>query len=68
MAQLQADGTLPKVRGLLYLSDGCGRFPEEAPGYPVTFLLPDEDCAWCPDWVSALILHADDFTLQEAST
>ena len=67
VAQLQADGTLPKVRGLLYLSDGCGRFPEEAPGYPVTFLLPDEDCAWCPDWVSALILHADDFTLQEAS-
>ena len=45
-------------RGLLYLSDGWGDFPEEAPDYPVAFLLPQEqewewdwDMEMMPDWV-----------------
>ena len=69
VAQLQAEGTLPRVRGLLYLSDGFGDFPDQAPGYPVTFLLPwEENCVpSLPDWVTALVLRADDFTLKEAS-
>lgn len=66
VAQLRAEGTLPRVRGLLYLSDGYGNFPDKAPDYPVTFLFPDEDCSCCPDWVSALLLNPDDFTLKEA--
>lgn len=38
-------------RGLLYLSDGCGTFPDQAPDYPVAFLFPKEDDDWCRDWL-----------------
>lgn len=70
VAALREDGTLPRVRGLLYLSDGFGSFPKKAPDYPVTFLLLKEDSCWTPslpDWVSALTLDTDDFTLKEAT-
>lgn len=67
--ELRRDGTLPRVRGLLYLSDGFGDFPDKAPDYPVTFLLLRESYGFepcIPDWVNALILDGDDFTLKEA--
>lgn len=71
VAALREEGTLPRVRGLLYLSDGFGCFPNEAPDYPVTFLLLKEDnTSWTPtlpDWVGALTLDTDDFTLKEAT-
>lgn len=37
-------------RGLLYLSDGFGEFPDQAPDYPVAFLFPKGEGAWDPDW------------------
>ena len=37
-------------RGLLYLSDGFGEFPDQAPDYPVAFLFPKGEEAWEPDW------------------
>lgn len=44
---------MPRVKGLLYLSDGYGDFLEETPDYPVTRLLL-EDCgggpARCASW------------------
>lgn len=51
-------------RGLLYLSDGFGNFPEKAPDYPVAFLFPrDEDCFWeeneIPDWVTQVRIGQD---------
>lgn len=52
-------------RGLLYLSDGFGDFPDEAPDYPVAFLLPrgEEDCFWgediIPDWVTQVHIGPD---------
>lgn len=67
--ELRKDGTLPRVRGLLYLSDGCGDYPDKAPDYPVTFLLLREEYGFSPfipDWVGALILDSNDFTLKEA--
>lgn len=39
-----------QFRGLLYLSDGCGTFPDNAPDYPVAFLFPKEDEEWWDDW------------------
>jgi len=53
--RLQQDGEA--VRGLLYLSDGFGSFPEERPNYPVAFLFPreEEEDFWTPDipdWVT----------------
>lgn len=68
--ELRRDGTLPRVRGLLYLSDGFGDFPREAPDYPVTFLLLKDGMGWTPslpDWAGALTLDTDDFTLKEAT-
>lgn len=52
-------------RGLLYLSDGCGDFPDKAPDYPVAFLFPREDADWCaewngiPDWVMQVRITED---------
>lgn len=46
------------IDGLFYLSDGYGRFPEQAPKYPVYFVM---DRAWTegyepqvPDWVTVV--------------
>lgn len=68
--QLREDGTLSRVRGLIYLSDGYGEFPAQQPDYPVAFLLADEDgrpACDLPDWVMALELDEQDFTLREVS-
>lgn len=69
--ELRRDGALPRVRGLLYLSDGCGTFPEAAPDYPVCFLIPEDgDCFGfldIPPWVTTVQLNSDDFTVKEAS-
>lgn len=52
-------------RGLLYLSDGCGVFPDKAPDYPVAFLLPREENDWwwscdmIPDWVTKVHIQDD---------
>ena len=52
-------------RGLLYLSDGYGDFPEQAPDYPVAFLFPKEDDPWgdgwseIPDWVMQVHITED---------
>ncbi len=72
VAQRQAEGIMPRVKGLLYLSDGYGDFPDQDPGYPVTFLLLEEvELSWytpeLPPWVNALYLNQTDFTLKEAS-
>lgn len=53
-------------RGLLYLSDGLGDFPNKAPDYPVAFLFPREDedvYSWrsdmIPDWVTQVDIERD---------
>jgi len=67
--ELRQDGTLPRVRGLIYLSDGYGSFPEEQPDYPVAFLLEDDEDGWSdpsiPEWVEALKICGEDFELLE---
>lgn len=58
-----ADGK--RFRGLLYLSDGCGEFPDEAPDYPVAFLFPKGEMfrhmSRCdiPDWVMQVHITDD---------
>ena len=67
--ELRADGTLPRVRGLLYLSDGWGSFPSTPADYPTVFLIPaEEDPAWPSQasWITRLYLNEHDFTLKEA--
>ena len=70
VAQLRADGTLPRIRGLLYLTDGCGRYPSAPADYPTAFLIPAEDRNHFPrgsEWITRLYLNENDFTLKEAS-
>ena len=59
-----------KVQALLYLSDGAGDFPEQAPDYPVAFLLYETD-DWTiqqiPKWITCLKLDTTHFTVEEAS-
>lgn len=48
-----------KIDALLYLSDGCGFFPEEKPQYPVYFLMDTEDKTAklnLPDWVNTIFV------------
>lgn len=65
------DGTLSRVRGLLYLSDGFGAFPDHPTDYPTAFLLPEEERGYWPEgvgWITRLYLDQDHFTLKEANT
>lgn len=53
-----------RFRGLLYLSDGCGEFPDKKPDYPVVFLFPREeelffDMMEIPDWVMQVHITQD---------
>jgi len=67
---LRQSGELSRVRGLLYLSDGCGDYPKTPTDYPTVFLIPDEDSDYCPrgtEWITRLYLNETDFTLKEAS-
>ena len=63
--QQHQDAEGKRFRGLLYLSDGCGDFPDKAPEYPVAFLFPKNDdfwdMDWCciPDWVTQVRITED---------
>lgn len=70
VAQLRQEGTLPRVRGLLYLSDGYGSYPDTPTDYPTAFLIPAEDRHYQSrniNWITRLYLNENDFTLKEAT-
>ena len=46
---LLRQGVLRSVDGLVYLTDGAGVYPREAPAFPVAFVLTD-DAADVPGW------------------
>lgn len=55
-----------RFKGLLYLSDGYGDFPEQVPEYPVAFLFPRDEDEWeggwfeIPEWVTQVRITPDD--------
>lgn len=59
--QLTEEGC--KIDALLYLTDGEGRYPEEQPGYPVYFILPEsyydrnKSVSHIPDWIQTVRLE-----------
>lgn len=70
VAKRREEGVLPRVRGLLYLSDGWGTYPANPTDYPTAFLIPAEDEGHIPhgtEWITRLYLNETDFTLKEAS-
>lgn len=40
--QLRKQGKFKKLQGLVYFTDGRGRFPQECPEYPVAFVFVDD--------------------------
>lgn len=70
--ELRRAGILPRVQGLLYLSDGWGDFPDAPPDYPVAFLIPQDppfpgSHPQIPSWLTTLYLDTDHYTVKEAS-
>ena len=62
-----SSGEGKKFKGLIYLSDGYGDFPNKAPDYPVVFIFPKDEDAWewggfghIPDWVTRVKITDDD--------
>lgn len=58
--ELVASGELPRLGGVLYFTDGYGVFPEQAPDYPVAFVMIQYryDDINIPRWANTLILDA----------
>ncbi len=62
--RLREDGIITKLKGLLYFTDGYGKFPEKRPPYETAFLLYQEDHfnGTLPSWAIQFIL--DDEVLE----
>ena len=56
--ELQNDGQLSNLKGLIYLSDGYGEFPSERPPYETVFVIPPDEYEndMIPYWVTRVIL------------
>ena len=53
---------LTDLRGLLYFTDGMGRFPEKAPGYDTAFIIHSDSLndVWVPDWAVKIEMQTDE--------
>lgn len=60
--QLQEQGELERLRGLIYFTDGYGIYPERMPNYDVIFAFLDEDenRGPVPPWSMKVILESDE--------
>lgn len=56
-----AAGELSNLKGMLYLTDGCGQFPSMPPSYEAAFVMPPEaaDEAKLPPWSIKVVLDMD---------
>lgn len=52
VGKLLEERKLTDLRGVLYFTDGQGRFPEKAPGYDTAFIIHNDSIndVWVPDW------------------
>ena len=59
---LLEQGELKELAGLLYFTDGKGRYPAKRPDYRTAFLfLEDYDEAAVPPWGMRLLLEKEEF-------
>lgn len=56
--ELQEEGFLQNLKGLIYLSDGYGAFPSEKPPYETVFVIPPDEYVdeMIPRWVTTVEL------------
>ena len=59
IAELKKAGELSSLRGILYFTDGCGRYPEQEPDYQVWFVMLKGyyDAIDMPGWIHRLVLE-----------
>ena len=62
IAALQASGELTRLRGLIYFTDGMGRYPDKRPPYDTAFVLLEEPPLTFPTpaWAVRLVLSPPD--------
>ena len=59
IVELKRTGELSALRGILYFTDGCGRYPEQEPDYQVWFVMlkGHYDAIDMPGWIHRLVLE-----------
>ena len=62
VGRLIEERKLTDLRGLLYFTDGMGKFPEKAPGYDTAFIIHNDslDDVWVPDWAVKIEMQTDE--------
>lgn len=53
---------LPNLKGMIYLTDGIGKYPEEPPDYECAFVFVDDDCEkrTVPPWAMKVLMTKDE--------
>lgn len=62
VAQLQAQGRLSDLQGMIYFTDGLGTFPEKAPGFDAAFVFIEEEgraVPPVPPWAMRVVIAED---------
>lgn len=61
---LQRAGQLKELQGLIYFTDGKGKFPKHRPDYPTAFILHEKnpENLSVPPWAAKLIVSEEDMT------
>ena len=62
VAQLQREGAFNGLRGLIYFTDGMGRYPQKRPPYETAFVMLEEPPSMVkvPPWAIKLVLELPD--------
>lgn len=60
--KLVAEGRLRDLRGLLYFTDGKGKFPAAAPEYDTAFIIHSDSIydTWVPDWAMKIEMPTEE--------
>ena len=60
--ELQDEGRLTQLKGMIYFTDGCGEYPKKKPPYDTAFVFIDDEYNDynVPSWAIKLILKKDE--------
>ena len=62
VSKLLEEGKLRDMRGLLYFTDGKGKFPAKAPDYETAFIIHNDSFGevWVPEWAMKVEMPSDE--------
>ena len=60
--ELQEEGRLTRLKGMIYFTDGCGEYPKKKPPYDTAFVFVDDEYNDynIPSWAIKLVLKKDE--------